>query len=59
VLNTPAEPAEADTDEALLSAGYATVTPLAGVRDLPDESAARCLQSQWNGRLGSPATHTR
>jgi 5'-nucleotidase len=50
VLNTPAEPPEPDTDEALLSAGYATVTSLTGVRDLPDQSAARQLQARWNGR---------
>jgi 5'-nucleotidase len=45
VLPPPTEP---DTDEALLLAGYITVTPITGVQELPGDSAAAHLSSVFS-----------
>ncbi|GAA0626095.1 5'/3'-nucleotidase SurE [Kribbella sandramycini] len=44
ITTRPADPnPPAGTDEALLHAGYVTVTPLTGIRALPDQDAAYAL----------------
>ncbi|MEV8371894.1 5'/3'-nucleotidase SurE [Kribbella sp. NPDC056861] len=45
VLREP--PTETDTDEALLLAGYITVTPITGVGELPGDSAADHLSAAF------------
>jgi 5'-nucleotidase len=45
VLREP--PTEPDTDEALLLAGYITVTPVTGVGELPGDSAAAYLSAAF------------
>jgi 5'-nucleotidase len=45
-LAPPAAGAEADTDEALLAAGYVTVTPIIGIRELDSSAAADYLSEQ-------------
>jgi 5'-nucleotidase len=47
VLREP--PTETDTDEALLLAGYITVTPITGVGELPGDSAADHLTAAFAG----------
>lgn len=46
-LRTP-DPLQNDgTDEALLAAGYVTITPILGIQETSDDSAAKHLQSRW------------
>ncbi|ONI69498.1 5'/3'-nucleotidase SurE [Kribbella sp. ALI-6-A] len=45
-LEPPATAPEPDTDEALLAAGYVTVTPIVGIREVPGDGAATYLDEQ-------------
>jgi 5'-nucleotidase len=45
-LESPAAPPEPDTDEALLAAGYVTVTPIVGIREVSGDAAATYLDEQ-------------
>lgn len=51
-LRTPDPREDPDTDEALLAAGFATVTPIVGIQEDPDDSAAKHLQSRWSALGG-------
>ncbi|GAB3820959.1 5'/3'-nucleotidase SurE [Kribbella italica] len=46
-LSAPAAGAGADTDEALLAAGYVTVTPIVGIREVDSSGAADYLAQQF------------
>jgi 5'-nucleotidase len=45
-LESPATAPEPDTDEALLAAGYVTVTPIVGIREVPGDAAAIYLDER-------------
>jgi len=49
ILRTPEPSADPDTDECLLAAGYATLTPIVGIQDAPSQDdPARHLKSRWD-----------
>jgi 5'-nucleotidase len=43
ILRTPHPTEESDSDESLLAAGYVTVTPIIGIREVPDDAATNSL----------------
>ncbi len=46
-LAAPSAGAEADTDEALLAAGYVTITPIVGIREVDSSAAADYLSQHF------------
>lgn len=52
VMQTLDPSQESDTDEALLASGYITVTPIVGIQEVPDESAAIYLTKRLSTAVG-------
>ncbi|HEU4947476.1 MAG TPA: 5'/3'-nucleotidase SurE [Kribbella sp.] len=50
VSEMPPEPPDPDTDEALLAAGYVTVTSITGIRERPDDAPAQYLDDHLSAR---------